>query len=193
MESYFAIRNRIEAPDRSIVISGDTRPTQSIVDTCNGCDILVHAVYNGETRMPAGDSVYFRRFHTSALELGDIAMRARPRVLVFYDQVFFGARPAGLIRQGGYDVPRTGDLGARFGRLLRVTELDDSLSRSAFAKIALSLLCCRGNDLRVDNALMYCWRGLYVVTDGSPPNVAQIRGEPILDVGGFPCEAVYRT
>ena len=95
----YALGYRIDAPDRSIVISGDTRPTQSIVDTCNGCDILVHAVYNGETRMPAGDSVYFRRFHTSALELGDIAKRARPRVLVLYHQLLFGARPADLIRQ----------------------------------------------------------------------------------------------
>ena len=96
-----ALGYRIEAPDRSIVISGDTRPTQAIADACNGCDLLVHAVYNGEAPMPAGDSTYFRRFHTSAIELGDVARRARPRVLVLYHQLFFGGGPADLIRQVG--------------------------------------------------------------------------------------------
>ena len=96
-----ALGYRIEAPGRSIVISGDTRPTQAIADACNGCDLLVHAVYNGETPMPAGDSTYFRRFHTSAIELGDIARRARPRVLVLYHQLFFGGGPADLVRQVG--------------------------------------------------------------------------------------------
>lgn len=96
-----ALGYRIEAPGRSIVISGDTRPTQAIADACNGCDLLVHAVYNGETPMPAGDSTYFRRFHTSAIELGDIARRARPRVLLLYHQLFFGGNSADLIRQVG--------------------------------------------------------------------------------------------
>ena len=94
-----ALGYRIDAPGRSIVISGDTRPTQAIVDACNGCDLLVHAVYNGETKMPAGDSTYFRRFHTSAIELGDIARRARPHVLVLYHQLLFGGTAADVIRQ----------------------------------------------------------------------------------------------
>lgn len=96
-----ALGYRIEAAGRSIVISGDTRPTQAIVDACNGCDLLIHAVYNGETPMPAGDSTYFRRFHTSAIELGDIARRARPRVLLLYHQLFLGGSSADLIRQVG--------------------------------------------------------------------------------------------
>ena len=96
-----ALGYRIDAPGRSIVISGDTRPTQAIADACNGCDLLVHAVYNGELPMPAGDSTYFRRFHTSAIELGDIAKRARPGLLVLYHQLFLGGTPADLIRQVG--------------------------------------------------------------------------------------------
>ena len=31
---------RIETPDRAIVISGDAAPSQSVVDSCNGCDVL---------------------------------------------------------------------------------------------------------------------------------------------------------
>jgi ribonuclease BN (tRNA processing enzyme) len=75
--------------DRKIVISGDTAPTDEIVKACDGCDILLHEVYN-----PHGDELndphwkeYFRTFHTSPAELADIAKRARPKLLVVYHQV----------------------------------------------------------------------------------------------------------
>lgn len=38
MESY---GYRFDTPDRSVVISGDTAPTQATIDACNGCDILI--------------------------------------------------------------------------------------------------------------------------------------------------------
>jgi ribonuclease BN (tRNA processing enzyme) len=31
---------RFETPDRAIVISGDAAPSQSIIENCNGCDVL---------------------------------------------------------------------------------------------------------------------------------------------------------
>jgi ribonuclease BN (tRNA processing enzyme) len=94
-----ALGYRIDAPDRVIVISGDTRPSSAVVDACNGCDILLHAVYDGEAILTGGDARYFRAFHTSAIELGDIAARARPKLLVMYHQIFMGKQPADLIRQ----------------------------------------------------------------------------------------------
>src|SRR5215210_6208177 len=39
---------RFDTADRSIVISGDTNPTQATIDACNGCDILVHEVLTNE-------------------------------------------------------------------------------------------------------------------------------------------------
>src|SRR6266581_4842711 len=39
MESY---GYRFNTPDRSIVISGDTNPTQATIAACRGCDILIH-------------------------------------------------------------------------------------------------------------------------------------------------------
>ena len=33
---------RFETPDRTIVISGDTTPTPSVIDTCQSCDVLIH-------------------------------------------------------------------------------------------------------------------------------------------------------
>jgi ribonuclease Z len=41
MESY---GYRFDTPDRSIVISGDTNPTQATIDACHGCDVLIHEV-----------------------------------------------------------------------------------------------------------------------------------------------------
>jgi ribonuclease Z len=42
MESY---GYRFDTPDRSIVISGDTNPTQATIDACRGCDVLIHEVH----------------------------------------------------------------------------------------------------------------------------------------------------
>src|SRR4029450_6735073 len=39
---------RFETPDRSIVVSGDTNPTQETIDACHGCDILIHEVLTQE-------------------------------------------------------------------------------------------------------------------------------------------------
>lgn len=40
-----ALRYRIEAPGRVIVYSGDTSPTESIVENCHGCDYLISEAY----------------------------------------------------------------------------------------------------------------------------------------------------
>jgi len=40
-----ALGYRIEAPGRVIVYSGDTSPTESIVENCHGCDYLISEAY----------------------------------------------------------------------------------------------------------------------------------------------------
>lgn len=94
-----ALGYRIRTPDRVIVISGDTRPSDAVVDACNGCDVLLHAVYDGENSLNVADSSYFSRFHTNARELAAVAIRARPGLLILYHQIFMGKRPADLVRQ----------------------------------------------------------------------------------------------
>jgi len=92
---------RFEGPDRTIVISGDTSPTDAIVEACNGCDVLVHEVYSAEgfkTRPPEWQR-YHAAFHTSTTELADIATRARPGLLVLYHQLFWGTDDEGLVRE----------------------------------------------------------------------------------------------
>jgi ribonuclease BN (tRNA processing enzyme) len=101
---------RFVGPDRTIVISGDTRPSDSIVEACGGCDILVHEVYSAErftTRPPAWQR-YHSRFHTSTVELADIANRARAGLVVLYHHLFWGTDDEGLLREiraAGYSGP----------------------------------------------------------------------------------------
>lgn len=83
---------RFETADKVVVISGDTAPSQSIIDNCNGCDVLLHEVYTqvGFNESSTDWQKYILRFHTSSKELADIATKAKPGLLVLYHQMFFG-------------------------------------------------------------------------------------------------------
>jgi ribonuclease BN (tRNA processing enzyme) len=90
---------RFETADRTVVISGDTRPSRAIVENCGGCDILVHEVYSmaGFQRLTPVWRRYHSSFHTSARELGEIASAARPGLLVLYHQLLWGSTPEQLV------------------------------------------------------------------------------------------------
>lgn len=92
---------RFDTADRSVVISGDTAPAESVVAACNGCDVLLHEVYNpnGDELKEAHWKEYFRTFHTSPQELGDIARRARPKLLVLYHLSLEKLPEADLVEQ----------------------------------------------------------------------------------------------
>ena len=102
-----AFAYRFETADRVIVISGDTRPTDALVAACAGCDVLVHEVYSdaGFARRTPEWQRYHAHAHTSARALAELASRARPRLLVLYHQLLWGATPDGLLTEirGGYD------------------------------------------------------------------------------------------
>jgi ribonuclease BN (tRNA processing enzyme) len=83
----------IDAPDRRIVISGDTAPSDAIVDACHGCDVLVHEVYSADRfDLVYGQQhgQYHRAFHTSTTQLAELASKAKPKLLVLYHQLYFG-------------------------------------------------------------------------------------------------------
>jgi ribonuclease BN (tRNA processing enzyme) len=104
----YAYGYRFEGPDRTIVISGDATPNESIVEACSGCDVLVHEVYSAErfrTRPPEWQR-YHSEFHTSTTELAELATRARPGLLVLYHHLFWGTDEEGLMREmreAGYE------------------------------------------------------------------------------------------
>ncbi len=73
------------------MISGDLAPSESVVQACDGCDVLVHEAYGeaGWERCPPGDRKYLREFHTSTLELAELATRAQAKTVLLYHQLFF--------------------------------------------------------------------------------------------------------
>jgi ribonuclease BN (tRNA processing enzyme) len=82
MESY---AYRFDTTDRSIVISGDTNPTRAIVEACKGCDVLIHEVLTLDWLSRRPDfSEYARRYHTTTLQLAELASEAKPKLLVIY-------------------------------------------------------------------------------------------------------------
>lgn len=84
-----ALGYRFDADGKSIVISGDTRPVESVVAACHGCDVLIHEVYSGTPESVEGRA-YFSSFHTSAAQLGEIAAKAKPKKLVITHYVPIG-------------------------------------------------------------------------------------------------------
>jgi len=75
---------RIEAADRTIVLSGDTGPTDVVARACDGCDVLVHEVraVAGFAALPADWQAYHASFHTSTAELARVAEQAHPGLLL---------------------------------------------------------------------------------------------------------------
>src|SRR6266568_3176922 len=77
---------RFETPDRTVVMSGDTRPTPAILENCQGCDVLIHEVYTEASFALVSDEwkKYRLTYHTSSKELAEIASKAKPGLLILY-------------------------------------------------------------------------------------------------------------
>jgi ribonuclease BN (tRNA processing enzyme) len=91
MESY---GYRFDTPDRSIVISGDTNPTQATIDACRGCDVLIHEVLTHEWLAKRPDfHAYAAQHHTTTAQLTELATKAKPRLLILY-HASLSLRPA---------------------------------------------------------------------------------------------------
>ena len=83
MESYGF---RFDTPDRSIVISGDTSPTEETIKACNGCDLLIHEVRTLElfSNLPQERRAFGSKNHTTSEQLAALAIKAKPGLLIAY-------------------------------------------------------------------------------------------------------------
>lgn len=97
----YAFGYRFDAAGRSIVVSGDTRASDAVVDACHGCDVLVHEVYSrkGFDRLPPAARQYHSSAHTSAIELGELASRAQPKLLLLTHVLFFGESGSEILEE----------------------------------------------------------------------------------------------
>lgn len=73
-------------PDRTIVISGDTAPTDAIAENCRACDILIAETYSNASfaLVPQEWQRYRLAFHTSSQQLATMATKAKPGLLILY-------------------------------------------------------------------------------------------------------------
>ena len=87
---------RFETPDRTIVISGDTTPTQSVIDNCRSCDVLIHEAYSMKTynAVSADAQANRRKLHTSTMQLAELAGKAKPGLLILYHRSNLGGMVA---------------------------------------------------------------------------------------------------
>src|SRR5262245_46457507 len=83
---------RFETQDRTIVISGDTTPTQSVIDNCQSCDVLIHEAYSMKTYNAVSPAAQAnrRRLHTSTVQLAELASKAKPGLLILYHRSNLG-------------------------------------------------------------------------------------------------------
>ncbi|MDP2886808.1 MAG: MBL fold metallo-hydrolase [Ignavibacteria bacterium] len=106
-----AFAYRFDTPSRSVIVSGDVRYDEGLIEPARGVDVLVHEVYAGarlkpEPR-PGGEDwpKYMHDFHTSDTELGALAARIQPKLLVLSHIIRMGATDDELlagIRAGGF-------------------------------------------------------------------------------------------
>ena len=96
----------IDAAGRSIVISGDTAPTDAILEACHECDILVHEVYSADRFdlvFGARRGQYHSTFHTSTKQLAEIACESQAQAAGALSPVVL--RPARSSRPGKRNPP----------------------------------------------------------------------------------------
>jgi ribonuclease BN (tRNA processing enzyme) len=77
---------RFKTPGRTIIISGDTTPTQALIDNAHGCDVLIHEAYSLASygKLTSAWQKFRQTHHTSSKELAAIAERVKPGLLILY-------------------------------------------------------------------------------------------------------------
>ncbi len=76
---------RFDAGQHSVVITGDTRPNPNLIRYADGADILVHEAYvGGDAQSGTLDAKRWsiHDYHSSAKEAGDVAEKAKAKILV---------------------------------------------------------------------------------------------------------------
>ena len=83
---------RITTDDKSIVISGDTAFSETLIEKARGVDLLFHEAISdaGLLRTSEAFQAYHKRSHTTATELARIARTAKPGKLVVYHVLYYG-------------------------------------------------------------------------------------------------------
>jgi ribonuclease BN (tRNA processing enzyme) len=88
-------------PDKRIVISGDCTWSARLIEVAKNCDVLVHEVYSLDawSRRPPKWQTYHKNFHTSTLQLADVATKVQPKLVVLYHQLIWDSTEEKLLKE----------------------------------------------------------------------------------------------
>jgi len=92
---------RFTTKDKVIVFSGDTGPSKTLEKFAAGADILVHEVYSnaGFLKKTKDWQIYHQGHHTSTFEVGEIASRAKPKLLLLSHILFWGSTKDEILKE----------------------------------------------------------------------------------------------
>jgi len=92
---------RFTTKDKVIVFSGDTGPSKTLEKFAAGADILVHEVYSnaGFLKKTKDWQIYHQGHHTSTFEVGEIASRAKPKLLLLSHILFWGSKADEILKE----------------------------------------------------------------------------------------------
>jgi ribonuclease Z len=92
---------RFTSKDKVIVFSGDTGPSKTLEKFAAGADILDHEVYSnaGFLEKTKDWQLYHQGHHTSTFELGEIASRAKPKLLLLSHILFWGSTVDEILKE----------------------------------------------------------------------------------------------
>jgi ribonuclease Z len=92
---------RFVTPDLDVCISGDTAPYPEMTTHYARCDLLIHEVYSAVAwrQRPPVWRRYHAASHTSTVELGRVAAKVKPGLLVLHHLLWKQITPAGFLRE----------------------------------------------------------------------------------------------
>ena len=92
---------RFTTRDKVIVFSGDTGPSKTLEKFAAGADILVHEVYSnaGFLKKTKDWQIYHQGHHTSTFEVGEIASRTKPKLLLLSHILFWGSTADEILKE----------------------------------------------------------------------------------------------
>jgi ribonuclease Z len=83
---------QVDYQGHSVVISGDTRPTDSLLRHAKGCDVLIHEVMAARPEYLAGSPArqFIMAHHTSPEQAGRVFAEVKPRLAVYTHIILSG-------------------------------------------------------------------------------------------------------
>jgi ribonuclease Z len=79
---------RIDANARSIVLSGDTRYSETLIQNAQGVDVLVHEVVSGATTI---EQQQITNAHTTPEQAAQVFAATKPKLAIYSHLILFGA------------------------------------------------------------------------------------------------------